>query len=252
MSYPNFENMTLLVPAAGLGTRMGLASSPKALILFQGRELISWATQAFVEFLSRMVIVVRKEHEPAFESYIKKNNQSTTKFAYQSKPSGTAYAVMTGLKQIDSEWVVLVWGDHVGASLAPAIELLTKTEGCDADFILPIVYRDKPYVYFINEGTRISLEFRETKHGAQVKDFGYSDCGFFIFKNKPVLNYLLTKLQHEGSEFPDEVNFLSLFAQMEKSGIVFEKVVLKDPRISIGINSPEELQILKQKVIFGH
>jgi hypothetical protein len=62
----------------------------------------------------------------------------------------------------------------------------------------------------------------------------------------------LTKLQHEGSEFPDEVNFLSLFAQMEKSGIVFEKVVLKDPRISIGINSPEELQILKQKVIFGH
>lgn len=252
MSNPNFGKVTLLVPAAGLGTRMGHPESPKALILFQERELISWATQAFTEFLDRIVIVIREEHKAAFEGYVKKYNQPSTTFAYQSNPLGSAYAVMNGLKQIDSEWVVLVWGDHVGASLAPSFELLTKTKRCASDFILPVVYRAEPYVYFINEGVKISLEFRETKHGAQVKDFGYSDCGFFIFKNKPVLNYLLMTLQDEESEIPNEVNFLSLFKQMEKSGIVFEKVVMKDPRISIGINSPKELQTLQQKMIFGH
>jgi bifunctional N-acetylglucosamine-1-phosphate-uridyltransferase/glucosamine-1-phosphate-acetyltransferase GlmU-like protein len=241
MSLTIFEKITLLVPAAGRGTRMGQTGSPKALTLFQGRELITWATSAFVEILDKAVIVIREEHKPAFDIYLQKLSKPSIKFAYQPNSSGTAYAVMNGLREVDSEWVVSVWGDHIGACLAPALELFAKTGSSDADFFLPIVYREKPYVYFNTNELGVSLEFCETKYGAQVQDFGYSDCGFFIFKSKPVLNYLLNNLQGESDDFSDEVNFLALFTQMEKSGIVFEKIIMEDPRISFGINSQEDL-----------
>lgn len=61
----------LLMPAAGLGNRLGL-NRPKALVEIAGKPLLVWTLERFSELglIEKSVIVCPKDHEGAFEDYL--------------------------------------------------------------------------------------------------------------------------------------------------------------------------------------
>lgn len=242
----DFSRVTLVVAAAGLGTRMGNQLLPKCLVPFKGRQLIDWSTCAFMPFINKMVIIIRKEQQLYFDDYCRKNQITNQIYVNQDEPKGTASAVKIGLESVDSEWVLLVWGDHIGASQMPALELLTSMNNTSADFILPVVQREKPYVYFSSDSGAGSLTFHETKLGAPVPNEGLSDCGVFLFKKLPVQNFLCKYLDKSKTTTSEETNFLSLFEAMSKEGLVFHKVHFENQSLTYGINSVAELAMLDQ------
>jgi len=226
---------------------MGSQELPKALVRFNGRPLIEWATCAFTPYIEKMQIVIRKETFPEFSSYYDNFESQGIHFVYQNNPLGTAYAVRDGLLDIDSEWVLTVWGDHVGASRVRTPEFFSIAESTDADFYLPMVLRTNPYVYFEVDKTGSTLKFFETHTGAPRVNEGFSDCGFFLFKKSIVLEFLGKYLLSLPKESKIEVNFLSLFSEMQKSGIVFSPIFLEDEILSLGVNTPEEIEYLEAK-----
>ena len=230
-----------------MATRMGSQELPKALVQFNGHPLIKWATCAFTPYINKTLVVIRQETFPEFSAYYDNFELQDINFVYQNEPLGTAYAVKDGLLKIDSEWVLTIWGDHVGASRVRAPEFFSIAESTKADFYLPMVSRSNPYVYFEVEKEGSLLKFFETHSGAPRVSEGLSDCGFFLFKKDVVLEFLERNLTRKPKELKIEVNFLSLFSEMQKSGIDFSPIFFEDEMLSLGVNSVEEMKKLEQK-----
>lgn len=236
-----YEDTTILVAAAGIATRMKSENTPKALVKFRDHALIDWATSAFTPYIKRLLIVIRREAHQAFSNHFKNSESQDINFVYQNVPLGTGYAIRDGLMDIETEWVLVVWGDQVGASRAKIPEIFAIMESSDADFYLPIVSKRNPYVYFdISKEGRL-IKFYETNSGAPKIDQGFSDCGFFLFKKKEILDFLEMKLRSDLEEENIEINFLSLFSEMDSVGIKIKIIFLEDELLTVGINKPDEI-----------
>jgi bifunctional N-acetylglucosamine-1-phosphate-uridyltransferase/glucosamine-1-phosphate-acetyltransferase GlmU-like protein len=236
----NFS-FTVVVPAAGLGKRMGHPKLPKALVLFRKRELFIWSISSFLEFAESVIAVIRQEQLAIFLEFFRKNSFQSFRHAFQNNSSGTAEAVHIGLKHVNTEWSLVVWGDHIGASRMPCLKLLKHIDNSSADFILPLVRRSRPYVYFTQNKDNGTITFHETKNGAKVVSMGISDCGVFLFRTGVVARFLERYFEAKEDPGLTEINFLSLFGEMQKSGITFKKVFLKDELLTFGANSLDEL-----------
>jgi len=236
----NFS-FTIVVPAAGLGKRMGHPKLPKALVLFRKRELFIWSISSFLEFAESVIAVIRKEQLELFLEFFRKNSFQSFKHAFQNSSLGTAEAVHIGLMHVNTEWTLVVWGDHIGASRMPPRRLLKHMDNSSTDFILPLVRRIRPYVYFTQNKVNGIMTFHETKNGAKVVSMGISDCGVFLFRTGVIATFLESYFEAKKDPCLAEINFLSLFGEMQKSGITFKKVFLKDELLTFGANSPAEL-----------
>ncbi len=239
---------TLVVPAAGLGTRMGNSDFPKSLVKFQGRALIDWATEAFVSKVNRMVIVIRSEHESFFREHYSNKPDLTVTYVIQDKARGTAFAVQSGLNSVMTNFALVVWGDHIGASFFPQSQIFIFDEQGNKDFILPLVHRELPYVYFSRKGPKSNLSFHETKKGSPKIGYGLSDCGVFLFKTKPILDFLKDNLFSSDGYMEEDLNFLSLFGSMQSLGLSIHEIVLSDIKLTYGVNSFQELDQLQRKM----
>jgi len=240
------DSISIIVAAAGLGTRMQQSFIPKSLVKFNEKSLIDWSIGAFIPYCKNLVIVIRKEHQTQFSSHFSRNSELNVSYRHQERARGTAYAVQAGLRAVETEYSLLVWGDHVGANFFPAKILFQSQKSNNADFILPLVFRKLPYVYFTYSSDEGLLEFNETKKKAPLVKYGLSDCGVFLFRTQPVIRFLDSYLSQFDSEAERDLNFLSLFGPMQKSGIAFEELVFDDERLTYGINSLKELSDLQE------
>ena len=243
------EEITLLVAAAGNGSRMGFAELPKALIAFREKPLIEWALASFRTYLDKLVVVIRPEHQSIFQTHFLNDLDFKNSLVFQNEPRGTAFAIEIGLSEIQTEWVLVVWGDHVGASQLNASKFLKNAERSDADFVLPLVYRKTPYVYFSPNLLTDALSFHETRLGAPTIPMGLSDCGIFLFRKEIIETFLQENLLKDEPKTGKERNFLSLFSEMQTQGIRFHIVHYDNEVLSFGVNSPSDLRELEQVFI---
>jgi bifunctional N-acetylglucosamine-1-phosphate-uridyltransferase/glucosamine-1-phosphate-acetyltransferase GlmU-like protein len=225
----------LLVPAAGLGTRMGGGMrSVKALVLVGGMPLIRWATGPFYGSASRSVLVVRPSQVASFRAA----GFGDWHVVHQTRVNGTACAVRQGLNSCLADWVYVVWADHAGANLFPVLPTLDAAISADCDILIPVVARDDPYVYFALDASGVPIEVVETKHGPRV-DRGISDCGVFLGR-RVALQHLFDSLGEDVCDAVGEVNFLTVLCQAHGFGLKVLTHRLYDERLTMGINSPED------------
>jgi NDP-sugar pyrophosphorylase family protein len=233
------SNTTLMVVAAGLGTRMKPIDVPKALVEVNSKPIVFWTLMSFMDFCKDIVFVISPSRIPIFKKFEKNYKIRITSLTTQSTPNGTAYAIDLGLKNCSTDWVVVIWGDHIGASKFDFKNVINSDYALNFDFILPVVYRQNPYVYFKSLD---NLEFHETKLGAEKIQSGISDCGVFIFK-RLVIKEVLGKFLQDLENPTNEVNFLSLFNYFSKIGIRFKMLLLQDYLLTFGINTIEDIRI---------
>jgi NDP-sugar pyrophosphorylase family protein len=241
-----YRETSLVIAAAGLGTRMGPDYPPKALVHFKDKALIDWVMSSFNEKIKNVIVVIREEHKELFMQHFLKYRPLNILFTYQNIASGTAYAVQSALKEVDTEYTLVAWGDHIGASKFPTEDFFAYFESNRPDFLLPMVFRRSPYVYFERSPRTNFLEFYETRRGARRLDYGFSDCGVFLFKSARVKEFLDSKLLINAKEQTLDLNFLTLFASMQESGITFSEKQYNDVALTYGVNSRQELHHLQE------
>ncbi|MDO8309665.1 MAG: HAD-IA family hydrolase [Actinomycetota bacterium] len=226
---------TLVIAAAGLGTRMA-GTGPKALRDVAGRPMIGWIAAAFAAHCRKAVVVTRPGDEAAVVQAVRDAGIDDVTPVAQVSPRGTADAVRAGLAAVDDDAAVVVWADHLGAVRFPGA--WDGPVGPPDGLVLPLVRRPDPYVYFTPDSSGRPLMFHETRHGAPRVAEGLSDCGVFLLRPGPVARALDGLLADDAGA---DVNFLSLFERMADLGVSVQAHVLADPLLSTGVNTAAEL-----------
>lgn len=253
MSYP----FSLIVAAAGSGSRMGNGQFPKALHVLGENTLIGLSTSAFLEHANEVVIVIQENQQSIFQSEFTNNLPLDVKFIYQKTPNGTASAASLGVNASSSDWVLLVWGDHIGASFLDFRAFQSRCIEYKADFYLPVIRKQNPYVYFECGADSQILNFRETRKGANNIPEGLTDCGFFFFNRSKVLDFFSNCYPQAMLDvFSGDLNFLSLLPDMQRNGIEISLVTMTDLRLTLAVNTLIELsqaqEVLKSKGEIRH
>lgn len=244
-------SFTLIVPAAGYGSRLS-KFSPKALAMVGNESLIELSTFSLRQRAAELIIVAQNKHQELFQNEASRISMKKARIISQDKASGSAYAVSLALNAVTEDMAVVVWGDHVGAQHFDSVRLLEILRS-GSEFVLPVIRRDNPYVYFDIEDKKI-VSFHETRKGCPQVVSGFSDVGVFglrVSKVKKLLDEWIDESQHE-----QDLNFLSFFASDKFGELTFEILEISSSELHLtqGINTDEELEqfTLKHEAKMGN
>lgn len=233
-------DFSLIVPAAGHGSRLS-RYSPKALAPVGNKSLIELATFSLRKGASESIIITQTKHREFFEREASRISMNRVRLVTQDNALGSAHAVNLGLNAAAEEIAVVVWGDHVGAESFDPTSMLNSLRG-KSDFVLPIIKKDDPYVYFEIENSRV-LNFHETRKGSPRVPSGFSDIGVFgmkVGKARELLNEWIHFKDHE-----QDLNFLSFFgsAMFDESKLEILQINSSKSHLTQGINTDEDLEL---------
>lgn len=229
-------NVTLIVAAAGRGSRMG-GEVPKALSQVDDQFLIEVSTRTLVQAAQAVVVVVSPTQRGLFEDRLPRLHGMPVTYVEQGVPNGTAGAVLVGLESASTDWSIAVWADHIGASFFDVKWLVDEISRCKSEVCLPLVERPNPYVYFDLDENGKLCGFHETRKNAPKIDRGLSDCGTFVLRTESIRRAIGASVDAS----VEDQNLLSLFPQFVSDGISVESPIMSNPKLAVGINTPIEL-----------
>jgi bifunctional UDP-N-acetylglucosamine pyrophosphorylase/glucosamine-1-phosphate N-acetyltransferase len=238
----------LVVPAAGLGTRLG-AGRPKLLVPVGGVPMIDRLLGLLEAFVSRAVIVVHPSFESDVRGHLARSALPVTTVV-QREPTGMLDAIILAgdvvrISSPQEVWdeVWIVWCDQVGIHPATIKRLahLTGTRR-DAAVVLPTVRRAAPYVHLQRDSNDRIVKILHRREGDAMPEAGESDMGLFAMPGASFAR-LLPKYAHEVSTgaATGERNFLPFLAWVsaDHEVVTFPAV---DAMEAVGVNTPEELR----------
>ena len=245
----------LIVPAAGLGTRLG-ADRPKLLVPVAGRPMIDRLLALFERAVDRAVVVVHPSFSERVGEHLLRAALPVT-IEVQHQPTGMLDAIALADRAVRAALpaeVWIVWCDQV--AIHPAtIERLAQTLAARPDAVLamPTVNRRAPYIHLRRDGHGRIDAVLHRREGDTMPETGESDMGLFALPRSSYLD-LLPAYAREVSigSATGERNFLPfiawLGARVGPHGhvVTFPAV---DEMEAVGVNTPEELQSIERYLI---
>jgi bifunctional UDP-N-acetylglucosamine pyrophosphorylase/glucosamine-1-phosphate N-acetyltransferase len=237
----------LIVPAAGLGTRLG-RSQPKLLVPVAGQPMIDRLLSLFAGWVERAVVVVH----PSFEAEVRDHLQASpvpTTCVVQRQPTGMLDAIMLAHPIVrdtaaDEAW--LTWCDQVAIHPATLQRLATETAAHPgAALVMPTVRRQSPYIHLRRDGHGRIVEILHRREGDAMPDEGESDMGLFALPRESFVRLLPQYVNDVGiGAATGERNFLPFisWANAAHEVVTFPSV---DEMEAVGVNTPEELRAVE-------
>ena len=232
---------TLIIPAAGDATRMK-SQIPKALTLIDGQSILARILKRYESFIEDVIVVIRPDHQELFDNCLK-NFDFPVKLLFQKNANGTADVVNIALSAAKSEVAIVIWGDHIGSVFMPdniISEGMSFAEEVIAAF--PVIYKENPYVYFKFSEAMSLQSFHETRKSDPVVAFGWNDCGVFFLNRKkisePLNEFLSLNLDTK------DLNFLQILPWLALRGENVFALKANDERLTLGVNSHEDLSFV--------
>jgi bifunctional UDP-N-acetylglucosamine pyrophosphorylase/glucosamine-1-phosphate N-acetyltransferase len=218
-------NWTAVIPAAGRGTRLG-SDRPKVLFEIAGRTILDWLLDLLLPRCEWIVLVAAPWSAAAIGEAAAERS-SRVRIAIQPEPVGMADAVERGLASVDTENVLLIWGDQAGvraASLDCAMGM--HAQGC-ALATVPTVVRKRPYIHLERDASGRITSVLQAREGDALPAEGESDTGVFLFRTR-ALRRSLDAMRRTGSglgKITREFNLLPVLASsMRCPGTSFRRV----------------------------
>lgn len=234
----------LVVPAAGLGTRLG-ASGPKPLVEVRGRPMLLRLLELFSPFVERAVVVVHPSFDAAIRSRVS-TAAMPVELAAQPEPTGMLDAILAAapaarLQSAERAWIV--WCDQIALRHATLAALsAAETAGVPAPGLLvPTARVRMPYIHLQRDARGRVTEVLQRREGDVLPEEGENDVGLFSLSRDAYAEELPAfARQAAAGRRTGERNFLPFLPWMAaRGGLGTLPIAL--PIEAVGVNTPEDL-----------
>jgi bifunctional UDP-N-acetylglucosamine pyrophosphorylase/glucosamine-1-phosphate N-acetyltransferase len=234
----------LLVPAAGLGSRLG-AAVPKLLVPVAGLPMIDRIAALYREYVREIVLIVHPSFETAVRAHVS-TWQTPVGCAVQERRTGMLDAIMLARELVGAaagEAVWITWCDQVAVHPLTVRRLAETTAAHPtAALVMPTVSKRAPYIHLSRGPTGRIEQVLQRREGDAMPEFGESDMGLFALTPFAYAE-LLPQYAREApaGRSTAERNFLPFIpwlAAADHEVITFPPV---EEIEAVGVNTPEEL-----------
>ena len=230
----------LIVPAAGLGTRLR-TTLPKVLAHVNGRPMLDWLLALYQGVVDRAIIVVH----PSFADQIRAYGETTgARLVYQVQetPTGMLDAIICTAPAVaasDASRILITWCDQIAIHPQTVARLTTVSDTQPAAaLVMPTARQADPYIHLERDSTGRIVRVLHRREGDRLPPVGESDMGLFSLSRDAFLNDLASFAASAGTGgATGERNFLPFIPWMaERAGVLTFPCV--DPIEAVGVNTP--------------
>jgi bifunctional UDP-N-acetylglucosamine pyrophosphorylase/glucosamine-1-phosphate N-acetyltransferase len=238
-------SLTTIILAAGKSTRM-LSLKSKILFKISAEPIIQHVYNAARKIKSNDIICVLSNPPEELTKFIKENN---IKSALQKKPSGTADAVKSALKNIPSKCnnnILILCGDVPfisSQSLNIMIKKLSESDLCLGTFNQA---NPKGYGRVIREGNKVIKIVEEKDASEKIKKVTEINTGIICIKEH-VLRKYIGKINNHNKQ--KEFYLTDLISLLSDNNHKISTYSIKDELETMGINSKKDLVDLERKLL---
>jgi bifunctional N-acetylglucosamine-1-phosphate-uridyltransferase/glucosamine-1-phosphate-acetyltransferase GlmU-like protein len=237
----------LIVPAAGRGSRLGVAG-PKALVPVDGRPMLDHLLAMHEASVDRVVLVVAPGAREEFAAFARARELSLD-LAVQAEPTGMLDAIWTAqpfVARYRPVRVVVTWCDQIGVTARTIRRLDERAQAADAPpLLLPTLEVTRPYIHFDRDASGRIVGVRQRRDGDAMPERGETDMGLFDLSLDAYLHDLERFARGtKPSPTTGERNFLPFIPWLASRHIV-ETIPGMSPIEVLGINTPEDLATIE-------
>lgn len=242
----NSREWTAVVPAAGRGSRLGMKDKPKILLELEGKTLLFRILRLLQDCCQRVVLVVNPHFQSMIQDEAERDFPGLCAFAVQEQPNGMADAVYHGKKFVNTVHTLVIWGDQVtfqSKTLKACMNLHSLEK---ASLTLPTIQVHRPYINFLRNSSGRIIKVEQAREGQISTGIGEADCGVFLFKTERLFSNI-EKLKNNPDcigRHTGELNLLPMIPYFEEAEGI-STVRLENSKEAIGINTPEDVQTVK-------
>lgn len=237
----------LIVPAAGLGTRLDPAT-PKLLYPVEGRPMLEHLLDMYSDFVDRFIVVVSPAAKARVAGVIG-NGDRRIDWVEQAKPTGMLDAILAAQNPVRRQrprYVWITWCDQIAVTgrTIRGLALRTGPAALDA-MVFPTLRQRPPYVHWVRDARGRITDVRQRREGDPMPDEGETDIGLFALRSDTYLE-ALPEFAASARRGPRtrERNFLPFVPWLSRRERIstFKAV---DPIEAIGINTPADLRLVE-------
>lgn len=237
----------LVIPAAGLGSRLK-TTTPKLLVPVNGRPMLDRLLQLYRPVVDRVVVVVHPSFADVVRSHVRAI-AAPVDLEVQQTPTGMLDAILLArriVEQSDAGRVWITWCDQVGIHPETVRRLGALSSAHPAaPLILPTIRRRHPYTHLERDASARIVGVLHRREGDAMPEVGESEIGLFSLSRAAYLVRLPEfAAQSEIGAATGERNFLPFIPWIAAHGDVVTFPCV-DEEESIGVNTPEELQVIE-------
>ena len=240
---------TLLIPAAGKGSRLEYGSA-KCLYPINGKPLIGHILDGLAHLFDRTIVVVSQAHKSDIERYLLHFSlQHDIQTVVQPKPIGMADAIWRARDLITTPYVTVLWGDQIlirDHTVQKSLNLLADDHTCESELSIPLCKVQDPYVHYQLAEHQL-LGIQQKREGDSTPGIGLKDSGLFSARTSSLFGILGNKSYQKLAigKNTGESNFLQFIDIAAKDGCKINFFELEDINEQLGINTKEEALLVE-------
>lgn len=237
----------LLIPAAGLGTRLK-SDLPKLLVPVDGAPMLDRLLDMYRHLVDRFIVITH----PSFDRLVRQHVAATPlriDIEVQPAPTGMLDAALLGCIVVaasGARCVWMTWCDQLAIHPDTLRRLATLSDELpDAAVILPTCQRRDPYIHFARAADGRIDRVLQRREGDQLPELGESDAGLFSLSRSAFLDDLpMFAAGAAAGTGTGERNFLPFIPWVAARGRVVTFPCVEECEAT-GINTPEELRAIQ-------
>ena len=240
------SSRALIVPAAGLGSRLG-ANVPKLLVPVAGVPMIDRILDLYAGRATRAVVVVNPASAGDVRRHLAaRGTPPTVACVEQPAPTGMLDAILLAAPLVrgwspDEIWIT--WCDQVAVDTSTIERLSSATNAASPPaLVMPTVVREHPYIHFERGASGRITRVLHRREGDRMPARGESDIGLFALSPFAYFELLPRYSQDVvAGGATGERNFLPFIPWIAREHEVVT-FPCTDPMEAIGVNTPDELR----------
>lgn len=233
----------LIVPAAGRGSRLGLATA-KLLVPVNGRAMIDHLLTLYADVVDRAALVVHPTAVEEVQAHVAAAPFPVELFV-QHESTGMLDAILLARPAVERgapRRILITWCDQVAIHPATVGHLRAAAAApADPHLVMPTCVSPDPYVHVVRDGAGAITAVLHRREGDAMPPAGESDAGVFDLSRETYLDWLpqYAAAPQIGAR-TGERNFVPFVAWVARRGSVVTFPCV-EPEEAIGINTPEDL-----------
>ena len=231
----------LIIPAAGLGSRLG-AHTPKLLAHVGGRSMLDHLLTLYAPVVERVALVVHPSARTAVLHAVTGSTMPVDLFV-QERPTGMLDAILLARPAVEAarpSRVWITWCDQV--TIHPrTVSRLAEFDASGPAIALPTCRSSSPYVHFLRDPSGRIVRVLHRREGDLMPDLGESDAGLFSLSWDAYTTLLGTFAADPGTgSTTGERNFLPFIPWAAARGEVMT-FGCTEAAEALGVNTPADL-----------